>query len=107
MLSDENADEDPESKIIMKDERPIGKRLKKAMVLKGKPLILEKVMAWMQSMAIKDELETKKVTPQKNNNAASNATTLATAKKEAMVEKKEAKKEVGDFYNISYLSLLN
>ncbi|KAI4348795.1 hypothetical protein L6164_009473 [Bauhinia variegata] len=93
-ISDENADEDPELKVTVKDEGPIGKRLKEAMVSKGKPLILEKVKVWVQSMAkggpAKDELETKKVTPQKN---ASTAAAPAAAKKEVVAEKKEVKKE--------------
>ncbi|KAJ1423285.1 START-like domain superfamily [Sesbania bispinosa] len=41
-ISDENADEDPEVRVTVKDEGPIGKRLKEAMVAKGKPLILDK-----------------------------------------------------------------
>ncbi|KAF7818938.1 activator of 90 kDa heat shock protein ATPase-like protein [Senna tora] len=78
-ISDENADEDPDLKVIVKDQGPIGKRLKEAMISKGKPLILEKVKAWVQSMAkggpVKDDLEKKKVAPPQSH-----------AKKESAVE---------------------
>lgn len=94
-IADENADEDPELRITVKDEGPIGKRLKEAMLAKGKPLILEKVRVYVQSMAkggpAKEELEVKKVGP-KNSQTA----TAPVAKKEAPVEKevkKETKKE--------------
>ncbi|KAI4300672.1 hypothetical protein L6164_034021 [Bauhinia variegata] len=93
-ISDENADEDPELKVTVKDEGPIGNRLKEAMISKGKPLILEKVKVWVQSMAkggpVKNELEAKTVTPQ--NNSASAAAAPA-AKKEVVVDKKEVKEE--------------
>ncbi|XP_054784206.1 uncharacterized protein LOC129291089 [Prosopis cineraria] len=92
-ISDENADEDPEVKVTVKDEGPIGKRLKEAMVSKGKPLILEKVKVWVQSMAkggpVQDSLEKKKVAPP--NNASSLA--AAPAKNENAVENHEVKKE--------------
>ncbi|PPD85870.1 hypothetical protein GOBAR_DD17190 [Gossypium barbadense] len=43
-ISDENADEDPEVKVTIKDEGPIAKALKEAMLAKGKPLVLEKTI---------------------------------------------------------------
>uniref|UniRef100_A0A2P2M796 Uncharacterized protein MANES_09G037400 n=1 Tax=Rhizophora mucronata TaxID=61149 RepID=A0A2P2M796_RHIMU len=97
-LSDENADEDPEIKVTVKDDGPLGKRLKEAMLAKGKPLIEEKIRIYVQSMAkggpAKDELETKKVTaaPKVQSTAvvAGKKDGYATA---AAVEKKERKKE--------------
>ena len=50
-ISDENADEDPEVRVTVNDEGPVGMRIKDAMLSKGKPLILEKVRVWVQSMA--------------------------------------------------------
>ncbi|XP_027351847.1 activator of 90 kDa heat shock protein ATPase homolog isoform X3 [Abrus precatorius] len=65
-ISDENADEDPEVRVTVNDEGPVGKTIKDAMISKGKPLILDKVRVWVQSMAkggpVKDELDTKKPT---------------------------------------------
>ncbi|PON56324.1 Activator of Hsp90 ATPase [Trema orientale] len=98
-IADENADEDPELRVSVKDEGPVGKRLKEAMVAKGKPLILEKVKVYVESMArggpAKDELESKKVAPKNGGSgsvsaAAAAAAAATVAKKE---EKKEAKKE--------------
>ncbi|KAG2686914.1 hypothetical protein I3760_09G028400 [Carya illinoinensis] len=96
-ISDENADEDPELKVSVKDEGPIGRRLKDAMLSKGKPLILEKVRVYVQSMAkggpAKDELEVKKVAPKAQSATSSAAAAApATKPKESVVEKKEAKK---------------
>ncbi|KAK4281799.1 hypothetical protein QN277_013251 [Acacia crassicarpa] len=83
-ISDENADEDPELKVTVKGEGPIAKRLKEAMISKGKPLILEKVKIWVQSMAkggpVQDSLEKKKVAPRN-----------APAKNEIAVEKESKK----------------
>ncbi|CAN0927610.1 Activator of 90 kDa heat shock protein ATPase homolog 1 [Linum grandiflorum] len=66
-ISDENADEDPEIRVTVKDDGPIGRRLKEAMLAKGKPVIEEKVRVYVQTMAqggpAKDELEAKKVAP--------------------------------------------
>ncbi|WJX11314.1 hypothetical protein P8452_01940 [Trifolium repens] len=94
-ISDENADEDPEIRVSVKDEGKIGKSMKEAVIVKGKGLILEKVRVWVESMSkggpVKDELETKKVPPQK----------AAVAKKEenvavaAAAKGKEKKKEEG------------
>ncbi|GAB4851522.1 hypothetical protein Ancab_030923 [Ancistrocladus abbreviatus] len=73
-ISDENAEEDPEIKIAVKDEGPIGERLRDAFMAKGKPLIQEKVRVYVESMAkggpAKDELETKKVEPKAGGGAA-------------------------------------
>ncbi|XP_004493603.1 uncharacterized protein [Cicer arietinum] len=101
-ISDENADEDPELRVIVEDEGPIGKRIKDAMFSKGKLLILEKVRVWVQSMAkggpVKEELDTKKPLPQplnQNQNCAPVVTAAnASVKKEDKVaEKKKAKEK--------------
>ncbi|XVE75741.1 hypothetical protein DITRI_Ditri12bG0117200 [Diplodiscus trichospermus] len=93
-ISDENAGEDPEVKVTVKDEGPIGKTLKEAMLAKGKPLVLEKVRDYVNAMAkggpAKDELEAKKLAP-KNSRNNSNA---AGVSEEKVVVEKEAKKEV-------------
>ncbi|CAI8602281.1 unnamed protein product [Vicia faba] len=86
-ISDENADEDPEVRVSVKDEGIIGKSLKDAVVVKGKPLILEKVRVWVESMSkggpVKDELETKKVaSPQRSNSSS----VVAAAKKKEPAE---------------------
>lgn len=94
-IADENADEDPELRVSVKDEGPIGRTLKEAMLAKGKPLILEKVRVYVQSMAkggpAKEELEVKKVAPKAQ--SASAATVVAEKKEEKKEVKKEVKKE--------------
>ncbi|XP_061346360.1 uncharacterized protein LOC133292006 isoform X2 [Gastrolobium bilobum] len=104
-ISDENADEDPDLRVTVNDEGPVGKRLKEAMLSKGKPLILEKVKVWVQSMAeggpVKDELDTKKASPapvpapapqqqQQQNHVPVQVATAA--KRDGSSEKKESKK---------------
>ncbi|XP_057720819.1 uncharacterized protein LOC130935214 [Arachis stenosperma] len=118
-ISDENAGEDPELKVTVKDEGPIGRTLKDAMLSKGKPLILDKIRVWVQSMAkggpVKDELETKKPTPpQQQNHAAAVASaavapSLASAatKKEGSVEKEAKKKKKEGFKSISMTERFN
>ncbi|QCE05172.1 Activator of Hsp90 ATPase [Vigna unguiculata] len=69
-ISDENADEDPEVRVTVKDSGEVGKRLKQVVVEKVKPVILEKVRVWVESMAkggpVKDDLEAKKAVLQKS-----------------------------------------
>ncbi|KAE8674280.1 hypothetical protein F3Y22_tig00111769pilonHSYRG00740 [Hibiscus syriacus] len=95
-IADENADEDPEVKVTVKDDGPIGKTLKEAMLAKGKPLILEKVRDYVKAMAkggpVKDELEAKKLAPKSNSTSNSNSSSPVVSKGKAAVEK-EAKKE--------------
>lgn len=96
-ISDENADEDPELRVTVKDEGPIGKELKNAFMTKGKPLVLEKIRVYVQTMAkggpAKDELEVKK--PASNTNKAGNKSVSAGADKNATpATKKEASKDV-------------
>ncbi|XP_038987412.1 activator of 90 kDa heat shock protein ATPase homolog [Phoenix dactylifera] len=64
-LADENAGEDPEVKITVRDDDgPVGRRIKDIFIAKGKPLVLEKIRAYVQAMAtggpVKDEIEVKK-----------------------------------------------
>ncbi|KAK7392778.1 hypothetical protein VNO78_21226 [Psophocarpus tetragonolobus] len=70
-ISDENAGEDPEVKVTVKDNGEIGRKLKELMVVKGKVVILEKVRVWVETMAkggpVKDDLEAKKVLPSQKN----------------------------------------
>ncbi|KAG2683292.1 hypothetical protein I3760_10G025300 [Carya illinoinensis] len=93
-ISDENADEDPELKVSIKDEGPLGRRLKEAMLAKGKPLIFDKVRVYVQTMAkggpAKDELEVKKIVPKAQSTVAAAA---ATKPKESVVENKAAAKK--------------
>ncbi|TKY53244.1 Activator of 90 kDa heat shock protein ATPase-like 1 [Spatholobus suberectus] len=70
-ISDENAGEDPEVRVTVKDGGEIGERAKRVMAEKGKAVILERVRVWVESMAkggpVKDELEAKKAVAQKDN----------------------------------------
>lgn len=106
-ISDENADEDPEVKVTVNDDGPLGKRIKDAMLSKGKPLILEKVRVWVQTMArggpLKDELDTKKVAPVPSlspspspspSQASTAPATKAAPKKEAKKEEKKGRKSI-------------
>lgn len=98
-IADENADEDPEVKVTVKDEGPIGKRLKDAFVVKGKPFVLEQVKAYVNAMAnggpAKEEGEVKKVVkkPVGAGNATLPPTTAVDEKAKVVVAKKEKKKE--------------
>ncbi|KAL7168861.1 hypothetical protein ACSBR2_033981 [Camellia fascicularis] len=91
-ISDENADEDPEIRVSVKDEGPIGKRLKEAFMAKGKPFVLEQVRVYVSAMAnggpAKDELDVKK--PAKK---AAEAAALAPPPPVAVVKKEEGKKK--------------
>lgn len=107
-ISDENAGEDPEIRVSVKDEGPVGKRLKDAMWVKGKPVIEDKVRVYVETMArggpCKDELEAKNVTSKSKNDNVSSSTSTSyvsqTVKNDVVAEKKEAKKKEG-FKNIS------
>ncbi|XP_031115634.1 activator of 90 kDa heat shock protein ATPase homolog isoform X1 [Ipomoea triloba] len=97
-ISDENADEDPEIKITVRDEGPVGRRLKDAFIAKGKPFVLEQVRAWVNAMArggpAKDELESKTVVKKTTSGSTVAADADApsdkakTARKEGVKEKK-------------------
>ncbi|MQL85495.1 hypothetical protein Taro_018020 [Colocasia esculenta] len=102
-LADENADEEPEVRVTVRggDGGPLERRIKEAFLAKGKPVVLEKLRAYVQSMArggpAMDELEAKKPKPasaQPSAGAAAAATTLQ-AKSEAGDERKKKKKSSG------------
>lgn len=97
-ISDENAGEDPEIKISIKDDGPIGKRLKEEFVAKGKPFVFEKIREYVDTMAkggpAKDDLEVKKVAPKKptasnSNRTANNNSVSNTSAKESKKEKRK------------------
>lgn len=62
-IADENADEDPELKVSVLDEGPVGQRLREAFLAKGKSTLLERVATFVKEMKqggpAKDELEGK------------------------------------------------
>lgn len=62
-IADENADEEPDLKVTVKDESPVGQRLREAFLAKGKPLVLKKIAQFVKDMAAggpaKEELEGK------------------------------------------------
>ncbi|XP_072983865.1 uncharacterized protein [Typha latifolia] len=104
-LADENAEEDPEVRIIVRDDDgPVGRRIKEAFLAKGKSLILEKIRAYVEAMAkggpAKDELETKRPASASKTSApafkATSASLAAVAEK-----KKEKKKEKEGFKTIT------
>lgn len=96
-ISDENADEDPDLRVIVKDEGPIGRRLKDAFLAKGKDFVLKQVRVYVDAMAkggpAKDELEVKKVNPKPA--AASVAAPPVSAPTKKVEEKKKEKKKEG------------
>ncbi|XP_050227172.1 uncharacterized protein LOC126676892 [Mercurialis annua] len=91
-IADENADEDPEIRVLVKDEGPIGKRLKEAMVTKGKKVIEEKIRVYVESMAkggpARDEVESKKLAP-KGQSSAAGKDSVSGGGGSTVVEKKE------------------
>ncbi|KAK6149236.1 hypothetical protein DH2020_016761 [Rehmannia glutinosa] len=106
-ISDENAGEDPEIRITIKDDGPIGRRLKEAFIAKGKPLVFEKIREFVDAMAkggpAKDDLEVKKVSAKKpasgsaaasNNNAANNSGSSAKESKKKVEKRKEGFKTI-------------
>lgn len=94
-ISDENADEDPEIKVLTREDGPIEKRLKDAFVAKGKPFVLEQVRSWVSAMAkggpAKEELEPKSVA--KKTISPSVEEKVKADAKEVVKEKKAKKKE--------------
>lgn len=96
-ISDENADEDPEIRITVRDDGPVGNRLKEAFVARGKSFVLEQVRSFVTAMGkggpAKEELEVKKV-GKKPANACGGAAGATTEKVPvAVAEKKEAPKK--------------
>ncbi|KAH6812790.1 Aha1 domain-containing protein [Perilla frutescens var. frutescens] len=100
-ISDENAGEDPDMRVAIRDDGPIGKTLKEAFVAKGKPFVFEKIRAYVDAMArggpAKEELEVKKVSVKKDGSgsaaASNNAAAAAAAPAVKEVKKKEKRKE--------------
>ncbi|KAK9157141.1 hypothetical protein Scep_003715 [Stephania cephalantha] len=103
-IADENHDEDPEVKVTVKDDGPIGRTLKDAFLKKGKPLILEKVRVFVEAMAkggpAKGELEAKK---KKNANSTNsiNSAEEETKKSAAAPPARKERKEREGFKAIS------
>ncbi|KAJ7557769.1 hypothetical protein O6H91_04G008900 [Diphasiastrum complanatum] len=64
-IADENADEEPELRVSVLDESPIGQRLREAFLAKGKPIVLERLERYVTDMAAggpaKEELAGKQV----------------------------------------------
>jgi len=62
-VADENADDDPELKVSVKNDSAVGQRLREAFLAKGKPTVLKKVNQFVKEFAAggpaKDELEGK------------------------------------------------
>ncbi|KAL5995424.1 hypothetical protein ACLOJK_025484 [Asimina triloba] len=94
-IADENADEDPELKVIVKDDGPIGRILKDAFLAKGKEVVLQKIRIYVDRMAkggpAKEDLEVKKPKSQSGNAGA--AAAAAAAGPAAEATKKEVKKK--------------
>ncbi|XP_022929273.1 uncharacterized protein LOC111435904 [Cucurbita moschata] len=90
--SNENADEDPEVKVFVKNEGSIRKKIREAMLAKGKLIMLEKVKLYVQNM-MKSDLEVKRVEPKSNQSAppAAAIKTAPTASKPAVVVEKKSK----------------
>nr|CAD1826167.1 unnamed protein product [Ananas comosus var. bracteatus] len=111
-LADENAGEDPEVRITVRDDDgPIGRRIKDAFVAKGKPLVLEKLRSYVDAMAkggpARDELEAKKPTASAAKSDASAApaagkpAAAAPAAASAAPQKKEKPKPKEGFKTIT------
>ncbi|KAL6502795.1 hypothetical protein OROHE_024222 [Orobanche hederae] len=98
-ISDENAGEDPEIRFTIKDDGPIGKRLKEAFIAKGKPFVFEKIREFVDAMAkggpAKDDLEVKKVTAKKSAAASNNVANSSSGLIAKEVRKKEEKRKEG------------
>lgn len=92
-IADENADEDPEVRVSVKDEGPIGKQLKDAFLAKGKRVVLEKIRVYVESMSeggpAKEDMEVKKVN--KKENAAAGPAAAPAAAAPAMKEEPKGK----------------
>ncbi|GLJ32966.1 hypothetical protein SUGI_0663860 [Cryptomeria japonica] len=82
-IADENAGEDPEIRVSVKDEGPVAEKLRQAFVDRGKPVVLAQVRKYVEHMTAggpaKDELESKlsqsKSTPVSTSTPAPTSTT--------------------------------
>jgi len=95
----------------VKDSGEVGKRLKQVVVEKAKPVILEKVRVWVESMAkggpVKDDLEAKKVVSQKNNGGNSNVNGNINGNNENDSKKNEKSEGKKGFKTISLTERFN
>ncbi|XP_020599461.1 activator of 90 kDa heat shock protein ATPase homolog [Phalaenopsis equestris] len=101
-LADENAGDDPEVRITVRDDDgPIGRRIKDAFIAKGKPVVLEKIRSYVLAMSkggpAKDELE-EKIPPLSSVKKA--AVPLTASKESADIPVKKPKKEKEGFKTI-------
>lgn len=100
-LADENASEDPEIRVTVRDDDgPIGRRIKDAFIAKGKPVVLQRIRSYVQAMSeggpAKDELDEKKA-PLSTAKPQEKAAVPVTASKEAAddIGKKKNKEKEG------------
>ncbi|XP_020584616.1 activator of 90 kDa heat shock protein ATPase homolog [Phalaenopsis equestris] len=98
-LGDENADEDPEVKFVLRDgDGPIGLRIKDAFIAKGKPAILQKIRSYVQAMSkggpAMDELETGKFPPVSERAQLATAVTGSPAVEAPLKHEKEGFKTI-------------
>ncbi|XP_075474410.1 uncharacterized protein LOC142505345 [Primulina tabacum] len=99
-IADENSGEDPEIRITVKDDGPVGKRVKEAFLAKGKPFVFEKVKDFVNAMAkggpAKDDLEVKKVTvkkPTSDSGSAASSGNVSASNSGSSVKESKKKKE--------------
>eukprot|EP01018_Ginkgo_biloba_P011661 Gb_06397 [translate_table: standard] len=90
-IADENADEDPELKVSVKDDGPVGQRLREAFLGRGKSVILERVKKYVEHMTAggpaKDELQSKPVAKAAGDQPAPPASEVASKSAEKPVAK--------------------
>ncbi|PKU84941.1 activator of 90 kDa heat shock protein ATPase homolog [Dendrobium catenatum] len=104
-LADENAGEDPELRVVVRDDDgPVGRRIKDAFIAKGNPVVLERIRSYVQSMSnggpAKDELEEKKA-PSSSAKPQEKASVAVTANRDAAdIAVKKQKKEKEGFKTI-------
>ncbi|KAJ6819484.1 activator of 90 kDa heat shock protein ATPase-like protein [Iris pallida] len=106
-IADENADEDPEIRITIRDDDgPVGRRVKDAFMAKGNPLVLGKIREFVQAMArggpAKDELEVKKPSAVPKPLAVEPAAAVPKKVEEENKKKKKGKEKEG-FKTISLM----
>ncbi|KMT15288.1 hypothetical protein BVRB_3g059970 [Beta vulgaris subsp. vulgaris] len=97
-IADENADEDPDFRVTVNDEGPIGKRIKEAFLGKGKEVVLEKIREYVESMAkggpCRDELESKKVVPKPGSKIVASSEVKKEVKKEVKSKERQGFKTI-------------
>ncbi|KAM7271106.1 hypothetical protein ACFE04_030320 [Oxalis oulophora] len=90
-IADENAGEDPEIRVVVKDDGPVGRTMKDAILNKGKDTILEKVRVYVESMASGGPCKDDKVVPKKEVKKVEEKPAATAAAVSAVVEKKKKK----------------